>query len=61
MDVFVVVACHPGYFVVQPWRDLDHLETLMRRMSLFYHQREAGGTVTHAQTGDVCAAKINEQ
>uniref|UniRef100_A0A8C7ZRU8 Tudor domain-containing protein 7B n=1 Tax=Oryzias sinensis TaxID=183150 RepID=A0A8C7ZRU8_9TELE len=60
MDVFVVVACHPGYFVVQPWRDLDHLETLMRRMSLFYHQREAGGTVTHAQTGDVCAAKINE-
>ncbi|RVE75609.1 hypothetical protein OJAV_G00000330 [Oryzias javanicus] len=61
MDVFVVVACHPGYFVMQPWRDLDKLESLMWELFLYYSQREESSTLMNVQKGDVCAAKVNQQ
>ncbi|KAF6718748.1 Tudor domain-containing protein 7A, partial [Oryzias melastigma] len=61
MDVFVVVACHPGYFVMQPWRDMDKLESLMWRMFIYYSQKEESSTLMNVQKGDVCAAKINQQ
>uniref|UniRef100_A0A3B3BKB5 Tudor domain containing 7 n=1 Tax=Oryzias melastigma TaxID=30732 RepID=A0A3B3BKB5_ORYME len=60
MDVFVVVACHPGYFVMQPWRDMDKLESLMWRMFIYYSQKEESSTLMNVQKGDVCAAKINQ-
>ncbi|XP_038569830.1 tudor domain-containing protein 7A isoform X1 [Micropterus salmoides] len=58
MDVFVPVACHPGYFVLQPWQDLHKLVVLMGEMILYYNQTQKTNTATHIQKGEVYAAKI---
>nr|XP_019940044.1 PREDICTED: tudor domain-containing protein 7A-like [Paralichthys olivaceus]XP_019940045.1 PREDICTED: tudor domain-containing protein 7A-like [Paralichthys olivaceus]XP_019940046.1 PREDICTED: tudor domain-containing protein 7A-like [Paralichthys olivaceus] len=57
MDVFVPVACHPRYFVLQPWQDLHKLTVLMGEMIFYYNQHK---TTTHIQRGDVCAARIDK-
>ncbi|KAF3687443.1 Tudor domain-containing protein 7B [Channa argus] len=60
MDVFVPVACHPGYFVLQPWRDLHKLVVLMGEMMLYYNRTWKTNTATHIQKGEVYAAKIDK-
>uniref|UniRef100_A0A673XU70 Tudor domain containing 7 b n=1 Tax=Salmo trutta TaxID=8032 RepID=A0A673XU70_SALTR len=40
MDIYVSVACHPGHFVVQPWRDMYKLVVLMEEMILYYNKTE---------------------
>ncbi|NXF40796.1 TDRD7 protein, partial [Nyctibius bracteatus] len=40
MDVYVPVACHPGHFIVQPWKELHNLEALMEEMILYYSRAE---------------------
>ncbi|XP_049640091.1 tudor domain-containing protein 7 isoform X1 [Suncus etruscus] len=40
MDVYVPVACHPGYFVIQPWQEIHKLEVLMEEMILYYSVTE---------------------
>ncbi|NXR09409.1 TDRD7 protein, partial [Semnornis frantzii] len=40
MDVYVSVACHPGHFIVQPWKELHNLEALMEEMILYYSTTE---------------------
>ncbi|XP_069486468.1 tudor domain-containing protein 7 isoform X2 [Ambystoma mexicanum] len=40
MDVYVSVACHPGHFVIQTWRELHKLEILMEDMVLYYSTAE---------------------
>uniref|UniRef100_A0A8C5H920 Tudor domain-containing protein 7B-like n=1 Tax=Gouania willdenowi TaxID=441366 RepID=A0A8C5H920_GOUWI len=40
MDVFVSVACHPGHFVLQPWRDTYKLVVMMEEMILYYNKTE---------------------
>ncbi|KAM7393995.1 hypothetical protein PAMP_020824 [Pampus punctatissimus] len=59
MDVFVPVACHPGYFVLQPWQDLHKLVVLMGEMVLYYNQTLKATTATHIQKGEVYAARID--
>uniref|UniRef100_A0A3P8S344 Tudor domain containing 7 a n=1 Tax=Amphiprion percula TaxID=161767 RepID=A0A3P8S344_AMPPE len=60
MDVFVPVACHPGYFVLQPWQDLHKLVVLMGEMMLYYNQTGKTNTVTQIQKREVYAAKIDK-
>ncbi|XP_071359624.1 tudor domain-containing protein 7A isoform X4 [Trachinotus anak] len=60
IDVFVPVACHPGYFVLQPWQDLHKLVVLMGEMILYYNQTWKTSTTTHIQKGDVYAARIDK-
>ncbi|XP_040273217.1 tudor domain-containing protein 7 [Bufo bufo] len=40
IDIFVSVACHPGHFVFQPWKELHKLEVLMEEMLLHYSTTE---------------------
>lgn len=40
LDVYVSVACHPGHFVLQPWRDMYKLVVLMGEMILYYNKTE---------------------
>ncbi|XP_077201630.1 tudor domain-containing protein 7 isoform X2 [Paroedura picta] len=40
MDIFVSLACHPGYFVLQPWQEMHSLEVLMEEMLLYYSRAE---------------------
>nr|XP_056705160.1 tudor domain-containing protein 7 [Euleptes europaea] len=40
MDIFVSLACHPGYFVFQPWQEMHSLEVLMEEMLLYYSRAE---------------------
>uniref|UniRef100_A0A3Q3J6R4 Tudor domain-containing protein 7B n=2 Tax=Monopterus albus TaxID=43700 RepID=A0A3Q3J6R4_MONAL len=60
MDVFVPVACHPGYFVLQPWQDLHKLVVLMGEMILYYNQMCRTNTTIHIQKGELYAAKIDK-
>ncbi|XP_035990008.1 tudor domain-containing protein 7A isoform X2 [Fundulus heteroclitus] len=60
MDVFVPVACHPGYFIVQPWQDLHKLVVLMGEMVLYYNQNGNTSTTMHIQKGHIYAAKFNK-
>ncbi|XP_047434630.1 tudor domain-containing protein 7A [Mugil cephalus] len=57
IDVFVSVACHPGYFVLQPWEGLHKLVVLMGEMILYYNQTN---TTTDIQKGGLYAAKIDK-
>ncbi|XP_060942293.1 tudor domain-containing protein 7A [Limanda limanda] len=59
MDVFVPVACHPRYFVLQPWQDLHKLTVLMGEMIFYYNQHKTT-TPTHIQSGDFFAARIDK-
>ncbi|XP_072232753.1 tudor domain-containing protein 7B [Leuresthes tenuis] len=40
IDVYVSLACHPGHFVLQPWRDMYKLVVLMGEMILYYNKTE---------------------
>lgn len=60
MDVFVPVACHPGYFVLQPWQDLHKLVVLMEEMILYY-QTWKNNAATHIEKGEVYAARIDDK
>ncbi|XP_076585153.1 tudor domain-containing protein 7A [Chaetodon auriga] len=60
MDVFVPVAYHPGYFVLQKWQDLHKLVVLMGEMVLYYNRTWKINTATHIQKGEVYAAKIDK-
>ncbi|XP_077427664.1 tudor domain-containing protein 7A isoform X2 [Vanacampus margaritifer] len=60
MDVHVPAACHPGYFVLQPWNDLHKLVVLMGEMMLYYNQT-ATPTSMQIKKGEIYAAKINKK
>uniref|UniRef100_A0A8P4KN63 Tudor domain containing 7 a n=1 Tax=Dicentrarchus labrax TaxID=13489 RepID=A0A8P4KN63_DICLA len=60
IDVFVPVACHPGYFVLQLWQDLHKLVVLMGEMILYYNQTRKANTATNIQKGEVYAARIDK-
>uniref|UniRef100_A0A665TH26 Tudor domain containing 7 a n=1 Tax=Echeneis naucrates TaxID=173247 RepID=A0A665TH26_ECHNA len=60
IDVFVPVACHPGYFVLQPWQDLHKLVVLMGEMILYYNQTWKTNTTVDIQKGNVYAARIDK-
>ncbi|KAK7929331.1 hypothetical protein WMY93_005726 [Mugilogobius chulae] len=59
MDVFVPVACHPGYFVLQPWQDLHKLVVLMGEMVLYYNKTKSSPQ-TDIKKGEVYAAKVDK-
>ncbi|KAM6230585.1 tudor domain-containing protein 7 isoform 2-T6 [Porphyrio hochstetteri] len=59
MDVYVCLACHPGHFIIQPWKELHHLESLMEEMILYYSSVE-GKPVT-IEKNKLYAAKIENQ
>ncbi|XP_077444976.1 tudor domain-containing protein 7B isoform X1 [Stigmatopora argus] len=56
MDVYVSVACHPGHFVLQPWRDMYKLVVLMGEMILFYNQTDE--TPPNVQKNQIYAANM---
>lgn len=57
LDVYVSVACHPGHFVLQPWRDMYKLVVLMGEMILFYSKTEE--QQLSVTKGQVYAAKVD--
>ncbi|XP_061534830.1 tudor domain-containing protein 7A [Phycodurus eques] len=59
MDVHIQSACHPAYFVLQPWQDLHKLVVLMGEMMLYYNQTVTT-TVMEIKKGDIYAAKIDK-
>lgn len=56
MDVYVSVACHPGHFVLQPWRDMYKLVVLMGEMILYYNKTEA--MPVDIEKNQIYAAKV---
>ncbi|NWH67157.1 TDRD7 protein, partial [Geococcyx californianus] len=59
MDVYVSVACHPGHFIVQPWKELLNLEALMEEMILYYSRAEEKHV--NIEKNKLYAAKIENQ
>ncbi|NXJ85105.1 TDRD7 protein, partial [Trogon melanurus] len=59
MDVYVSVACHPGHFTVQPWKELHNLEALMEEMILYYSRAEE--KPVNVEKNKLYAAKIGNQ
>ncbi|XP_048359917.1 tudor domain-containing protein 7 isoform X2 [Sphaerodactylus townsendi] len=59
MDVFVSLACHPGYFVLQPWQEMHNLETLMEEMLLYYSKAEEKRIVV--EKNKLYAAKVEKR
>nr|XP_026235485.1 tudor domain-containing protein 7 isoform X2 [Urocitellus parryii] len=59
MDVYVPVACHPGYFVIQPWQEIHKLEVLMEEMILYYSVSEERHIVV--EKDQVYAAKVENK
>uniref|UniRef100_A0AAQ4QJM8 Tudor domain-containing protein 7B n=1 Tax=Gasterosteus aculeatus aculeatus TaxID=481459 RepID=A0AAQ4QJM8_GASAC len=57
IDVYVSVACHPGHFVLQPWRDMYRLVVLMGEMILYYSKTEEK-PLAHIEKNHIYAAKI---
>ncbi|KAK5866187.1 hypothetical protein PBY51_020397 [Eleginops maclovinus] len=60
MDVFVPVACHPGYFVLQQWQDLHKLVVLMGEMVLYYNQTSKINSAPRIEKGGIYATKIDK-
>uniref|UniRef100_A0A8C8BXA5 Tudor domain-containing protein 7B n=1 Tax=Oncorhynchus tshawytscha TaxID=74940 RepID=A0A8C8BXA5_ONCTS len=56
MDIYVSVACHPGHFVVQPWRDMYKLVVLMEEMILYYNKTEE--KPLKGENNQIYAAKV---
>ncbi|XP_062305363.1 LOW QUALITY PROTEIN: tudor domain-containing protein 7B [Osmerus eperlanus] len=56
LDIYVSVACHPGHFVLQPWRDMYKLVILMGEMILYYNKMEE--TPVRVEKNQVYAAKV---
>uniref|UniRef100_A0A8C9FEU5 Tudor domain containing 7 n=1 Tax=Pavo cristatus TaxID=9049 RepID=A0A8C9FEU5_PAVCR len=59
MDVYVSVACHPGHFIVQPWKEIHNLEVLMEEMILYYSMAEE--RPVNVGTNKLYAAKIENR
>ncbi|KAM9262716.1 tudor domain-containing protein 7 isoform 4-T4 [Morus bassanus] len=59
MDVYVSLACHPGHFIVQPWKELHNLEALMEEMLLYYSRAEEKRV--NIEKNKLYAAKIENQ
>ncbi|XP_055002441.1 tudor domain-containing protein 7 isoform X2 [Sorex araneus] len=59
MDVYVPVACHPGYFVIQPWQEIHKLEVLMEEMILYYSVTEERHIAV--EKDQVYAAKVENK
>ncbi|XP_042685415.1 tudor domain-containing protein 7 isoform X2 [Centrocercus urophasianus] len=59
MDVYVSVACHPGHFIVQPWKEIHNLEVLMEEMILYYSMAEE--RPVNIGTNKLYAAKIENR
>ncbi|XP_060092983.1 tudor domain-containing protein 7 isoform X2 [Heteronotia binoei] len=59
MDVFVSLACHPGYFVLQPWQEMHSLEVLMEEMLLFYSRVDERRVTV--EKNKVYAAKVENR
>ncbi|XP_006143780.1 tudor domain-containing protein 7 [Tupaia chinensis] len=59
MDVYVPVACHPGYFVIQPWQEIHKLEVLMEEMILYYSVSEERHVMV--EKDQVYAAKVENK
>lgn len=59
MDVYVPLACHPGHFIVQPWKELHNLEALMEEMILYYSRVEE--KPVDVEKNKLYAAKIENQ
>ncbi|TDG99852.1 hypothetical protein EPR50_G00198340 [Perca flavescens] len=56
IDVYVSVACHPGHFVLQPWRDMYKLVVLMGEMILYYSKTEQ--KPLNVEKNHIYAAKV---
>ncbi|KAM9335423.1 tudor domain-containing protein 7B [Symphorus nematophorus] len=56
LDVYVSVACHPGHFVLQPWRDMYKLVVLMGEMILYYNKTEQ--KPLNIEKNQIYAAKV---
>ncbi|KAM9836438.1 tudor domain-containing protein 7B [Aulostomus maculatus] len=56
MDVYVSVACHPGHFVLQPWRDMYKLVVLMGEMILYYNKTDQ--KPLNVEKNQIYAAKV---
>uniref|UniRef100_A0A674P7L8 Tudor domain containing 7 b n=1 Tax=Takifugu rubripes TaxID=31033 RepID=A0A674P7L8_TAKRU len=56
MDVYISVACHPGHFVLQPWRDMYKLVVLMGEMILYYNKTEE--KPLNIEKNQIYAAKV---
>ncbi|XP_008998092.1 tudor domain-containing protein 7 isoform X3 [Callithrix jacchus] len=59
MDVYIPVACHPGYFVIQPWQEIHKLEVLMEEMILYYSVSEERHIAV--EKDQVYAAKVENK
>ncbi|XP_004372299.1 tudor domain-containing protein 7 isoform X1 [Trichechus manatus latirostris] len=59
MDVYVPVACHPGYFVIQAWQEIHKLEVLMEEMILYYSVSEERHVAL--EKDQVYAAKVENK
>uniref|UniRef100_A0AAQ5WY39 Tudor domain-containing protein 7B n=1 Tax=Amphiprion ocellaris TaxID=80972 RepID=A0AAQ5WY39_AMPOC len=57
IDVYVSVACHPGHFVLQPWRDMYKLVVLMGEMILYYNKTEE--KPLNIEKNQIYAAKVD--
>lgn len=59
MDVYISVACHPGHFVLQPWRDMYKLVVLMGEMILYYNKTEE--KPLNIEKNQIYAAKVENK
>lgn len=59
LDVYVSVACHPGHFVLQPWRDMYKLVVLMGEMILYYNKTEQ--KPLNIEKNQIYAAKVDNK
>ncbi|XP_061490188.1 tudor domain-containing protein 7 isoform X2 [Rhineura floridana] len=59
MDVYVSLACHPGYFVLQAWQEMHSLEVLMEDMLLYYSTADEGTTAV--EKNKLYAAKVKNK
>ncbi|XP_062985137.1 tudor domain-containing protein 7 isoform X2 [Elgaria multicarinata webbii] len=59
MDMFVSLACHPGYFVLQPWQEMHNLEELVEEMLLYYSTAEEGAVAV--EKNKLYAAKVKNK
>uniref|UniRef100_A0A4W6EFV9 Tudor domain containing 7 b n=1 Tax=Lates calcarifer TaxID=8187 RepID=A0A4W6EFV9_LATCA len=50
------LACHPGHFVLQPWRDMYKLVVLMGEMILYYNKTEE--KPLNIEKNQIYAAKV---
>lgn len=59
IDIYVSVACHPGHFVLQPWRDMYKLVVLMGEMILYYNKSEE--KPVSIEKNQIYAAKVENK